>query len=248
MNILLLDIETAPNLAYVWGLWQQNVATNQIEASSYVLCWAAKWYGQEKIHFDSIKRSGRMKMLTRIHTMLDRADVVVHYNGVKFDIPTLNKEFLINKLGPPAPYKQVDLLQVCRKAFRFESNKLDYVSQTLKIGQKVRHEGHELWVKCMKLETEAWRRMETYNRQDVVLLEALYKQLVPWINKHPNHGTFEDYPCCVNCGAETIQRRGFAVTRVMKYPRFYCSSCGSWFRGNKSISTYKKEKFVSIVD
>ena len=26
MKILFLDLETSPNLAHVWGLWQQNVA------------------------------------------------------------------------------------------------------------------------------------------------------------------------------------------------------------------------------
>lgn len=246
MNILLLDIETAPNLAYVWGLWQQNIATNQIEASSYVLCWTAKWHGQDKVHFDSIKRSGQLRMLTRIHTMLDRADVVVHYNGKKFDIPTLNKEFLLNKMAPPAPYKQVDLLRVCKQAFRFESNKLDYVSQYLKIGQKVRHEGHELWVKCMRGDREAWKRMEAYNRQDVILLEKLYHELLPWIDKHPNRATFEDVQCCTNCGSEEFQRRGYAVTRMMKYARYQCKNCGSWFRGNKAISRPTGEKFASI--
>lgn len=247
MNILLLDIETAPNLAYVWGLWQQNIAINQIEASSHVLCWSAKWFGQDRVHFDSIKKSDRMKMLSRIHTMLDRADAVVHYNGKKFDIPTLNKEFVINGFSPPSPYKQIDLLQVCRRAFRFESNKLDYVTQSLGIGQKVRHEGHDLWVKCMKLDREAWKRMEEYNRHDVVLLERLYVQLRPWIQSHPNLGTFEDYPCCTNCGSDSVHRRGYAVTRVMKYPRFQCRDCGTWFRGNKSVSSHRGEKYVPIV-
>ncbi len=53
MKILLLDIESSPNTAHVWGLWQQNVSINQLMESSYVLCYAAKWLGQKDVLFDS---------------------------------------------------------------------------------------------------------------------------------------------------------------------------------------------------
>jgi DNA polymerase elongation subunit (family B) len=246
LNILLLDIETAPNLAYVWGLFKQNISPDKITESSYVLCWSAKWLDKPGMRFDSIKKSDPKLMLSRIHTLLDRADAVVHYNGTKFDIPTLNKEFLKKGLGPPAPYKQIDLLQVARKVFRFESNKMDYVAQTLKIGEKVRHEGFELWVKCMEKDVQAWKKMEAYNRHDVVLLEKLYRQLIPWIENHPNHGAYEDLPVCPNCGGEHYQQSGFRVTKVMKYPRFHCQDCGTWFRGSKSVSP-KGERFHTIL-
>lgn len=246
MKILLLDIETAPNIAYVWGLFDQNIASNQVQASSYVLCWTAKWSDSKKVFFDSIHKSKPKQMLDRVHKLLDEADIVVHYNGIKFDIPTLNKEFIKLGFGPPAPYKQVDLLRVCRYAFRFESNKLDYVSQALKIGEKTRHEGFELWVKCMAGDNDAWRRMEKYNRQDVHLLEQLYRRLIPWITRHPSHGAHEDIPCCPKCGSEKFQQRGYAVTAMMKYPRYQCQACGGWFRGNKSVSFNRKERMANI--
>jgi hypothetical protein len=40
MRILLLDCETAPNTAYVWGMWKQNVSVSQLTDSSFVMCWA----------------------------------------------------------------------------------------------------------------------------------------------------------------------------------------------------------------
>ena len=180
MKILPLDIETAPNRAFVWGLWDQNVATSQVIESSYILCWAAKWLDGKEMFFDSV-RSGRPpnEMLARIWELLDEADVVVHYNGLKFDIPTLNKEFIKHGMPPPSPYKQLDMMRVVKQAFRFESNKLDYVSAALKIGQKTKHEGFALWVKCMDGDPAAWRKMERYNKGDVRLLERLYKRLRP---------------------------------------------------------------------
>ena len=150
MKILLLDIETSPNLAHVWGLWQQNVGTNQLLESSEVMCWAAKWYDERGVMFMSNKANSHAEMLAKIYELIDEADVVVHYNGKKFDMPTLNKEFLLQGWTPPSPYKQIDLLRVVRSNFKFPSNKLDYVAQRLNIGKKVKHEGHELWIKCMK--------------------------------------------------------------------------------------------------
>lgn len=246
MKILLLDIETAPNLAYVWGLWDQNIAINQIAANGYVLCWAAKWLGEKEVFFDSIYKSSHKKMLRGIWALLDKTDVVVHYNGKKFDIPTLQKEFLQHDMLPPSPYKHVDLLQVSKEAFRFPSNKLDYVSATLGIGEKIRHEGHELWVKCMAKERAAWETMERYNKQDVLLLEKLYEKFRPWIKKHPVHGAFDEAEVCTNCGGHNIQRRGYAVTVAMKYPRFQCNDCGTWFRSNKSANDNRIKRFAQV--
>ena len=251
MKILLLDIETAPNKVYSWGLWDQNIATNQVQETSYILCWGAKWYGEEKIMFDSVKKSSPRAMLGKMHTLLDQADIVVHYNGVKFDIPTLNKEFIQLGFSPPAPYKQVDCLREVKRMFRFQSNKLDFVSQALDIGAKASHEGFELWIKCMDKKDPdhlgAWKRMEKYNRQDVKLLETLYTRLRPWIEKHPNMGAFEDIPACPKCGSEKRQQRGYAVTQMLKYPRYQCQGCGGWFRGNKSVSLRKQERMANIV-
>ena len=241
MRILLLDIETAPNTAHVWGLWDQTVGLNQLLESSYVMCWAAKWYDEKSIMFDSVMQSRHLSMLKRVHKLLDEADVVVHYNGRSFDIPTLNKEFVLHGLTPPSPYKQVDLLQVVKRQFRFPSNKLDYVAQKLNIGRKVKHEGHEMWIKCMGRDKAAWKAMEKYNRQDVVVLERLYVRLLPWISNHPNHGLYKstEEAVCPSCGSTHLQRRGEARTVNALYSRMQCTDCGAWSRAVKQESRRK---------
>ena len=235
MKILLLDIETSPNTAHVWGLWQQNVSINQLMESSYVLCYAAKWLDEVDVHFDSVHQSKPKKMLKGIHGLLNEADAVVHYNGTKFDIPTLNKEFLLHSYNPPSPYKQIDLLRVVRSQFRFPSNKLDYVAQRLGLGQKHAHEGHSLWVKCMNGDKDAWERMQEYNIQDVVLLESLYNTLLPWIKAHPNRNLHSESAVCPTCGSGAIQKRGQAISLSGSYQRYQCRDCGSWSQGVKSL-------------
>jgi DNA polymerase III epsilon subunit-like protein len=171
-------------------------------------------------------------MLRGIHKLLDEADAVVHYNGSRFDIPTINKEFLLHGFPPPQPYKQIDLLKVARQKFRFPSNKLDYVARALGFEGKVRHIGHELWVKCMNDDPAAWKDMEHYNKGDVLLLEKVYEKLLPWVSSHPNHGLYTDgtRPVCTNCGGEKMQRRGFERTRARIYRRYQCQLCRTWMR------------------
>lgn len=214
--------------------------------SSYILCWAAKWYGSDNVLFDSIHNSPTVDMLKEIHKLLDEADAVIHYNGRKFDIPTLNKEFLLYGLAPPAPYKQIDLLTVARNQFKFPSNKLDYVAQALGLGKKTRHIGHELWIQCMAHNEDAWKIMEEYNKNDVVLLEAVYNKLKPWIKNHANHSIFNEAGAvCPNCGGNHYQKRGFHYTRNCKYQRMQCSGCGHWFRGTKNLGLTAGNKFVT---
>lgn len=246
-KILLLDIETSPNTAHVWGIWQQNISLNQLLESSYTMCFAAKWLNNDEVYFDSVYQSKSEDMLQRIHTLIDQADAVIHYNGSKFDMPTLNKEFLLAGLPPPSPVKHIDLLQVAKKQFRFVSNKLDYVSQILGLGQKTKHIGHELWIQCMANNPEAWAMMEEYNKNDVVLLEKVYYKFRPWIKHHINLSIFNDEEVvCPNCGSNHHQKRGHALTAVSKFQRYQCQNCGNWFRGNKNLRTRTAERVVNV--
>lgn len=241
----MLDIESAPNVAHVWGIWQQNIGINQIMDSGYILCWSAKWLGSKDILFDSVHTNVPAEMLKNIHKLLDEADAVVHFNGTKFDIPTLNKEFLLYGMTPPSPYKQIDLLRVARNQFKFPSNKLNYITQALGIGHKTEKIGHELWIGCMNHEEKAWKTMEKYNKNDVVLLEELYKRLKPWIKGHANYNLYTDAGLvCPNCGSTHHHKRGLYYTNANVYQRYRCSKCGAWFRSNISTGSKRGEKGI----
>lgn len=236
MRILSVDIETSPNLAHVWGLFNQNIGLNQLLESTEMMCFAAKWLGEKDIMFYSTHRDGKIRMVARAWSLLDEADVVMHYNGKRFDVPHLNREFVSQELTPPSPYKQIDLYQVVKQRFKLPSNKLDYVARMLGLKGKVPHEGHTLWVKCMAGDARAWRDMEKYNKQDVLLLEQLYHILRPWVPNHPSFAIFNGTDCCPACGSLRLERRGYAYTTVSKFQRFRCKRCGKWSRGGKALA------------
>lgn len=235
MKILAIDIETSPNLAYVWRLWRENVGLNQLVSATQMLCFAAKWVGEKRVlwypGYPHPEHTDTVAMVEAAHGLLDEADVVLHYNGAKFDIPHLNREFLEHGLMPPAPYKQIDLYKVARKVFQFPSNRLAYVSKALGLEGKVEHSGFELWAGCMAGDVASWREMARYNKQDVVLLEQLYELLLPWIPSHPNRALFDHTEgTCPKCGSTNLQRRGYAVTAVSRFQRWQCQDCGGWSR------------------
>lgn len=233
MRILLLDIENTPNLAHVWSLWNVNVGLSQLIEATEIMSFSAKWLGESKVEFYSTFHHGKDKMLERAHALLNEADVVVHYNGKHHDMPHLNREFVQAGYKPPAPYKQIDLLEVIKKVFRFPSNKLAYVSKALGLEGKVEHEGHTLWIKCMAGDAKAWARMRKYNKQDVVLLEGLYWILQPWIPSIPSYGPMEGRDVCPACGSDDLRREGFAYTQVGRFQRYVCGACGKWSRATK---------------
>lgn len=239
-KILTIDIETSPNLAHVWGLWNQNVGLSQLMESGEVISFAAKWRHEDEVMFASVYHDGKTRMVRKAFDLLSDSDYVVHFNGVKFDIPHLNREFLIAGYAPAAPFAQVDLLKVVKKNFRFPSNKLDYVAQALGLGGKTSHTGHQLWVDCLNENPEAWELMKTYNMQDVVLTEKLYDRLLPWISGQPHAGLFyrdeEGEDSCPNCGSLDLRPQGRAYTSVSVFQRFRCAECGKWSRGSKRLA------------
>ncbi len=55
-RILLLDLETSPNVAHVWGLWNQNVSIKQLLEGTEVICVGARWLGDESVEIRSVHK------------------------------------------------------------------------------------------------------------------------------------------------------------------------------------------------
>lgn len=231
-KILILDIETAPNLVYTWGLFKQNIGINQIVKNSSILCFAAKFVGDKTIYFHSDWTDGHEGMIRAAHKLISEADAVVGYNSDSFDLRRLQGEFLLIGLKPPPPVTSIDLLKAVKK-LGFVSNKLAFVGPLLRIGSKVSHEGFDLWTKVINGDVKAQGRMEKYNVGDISLTEQLYKKILPYIGNHPVLGERTDKAACGACGSMKVQSRGYRRTRAFKIQRMHCQSCGSWHDGKR---------------
>lgn len=228
-KVLVLDIETKPALAYVWGLWDQNISLQQLVSPSAPICVAAKFVNNPEMYFFSDWTDGHEGMIKGIHALISEADAVVGYNSDGFDLKKLRGEFLLAGLNAPPTVTSIDLLKSVKK-LGFQSNKLGYVGPMLKIGQKVQHEGFDLWIKVMEGDVAAQKRMEKYNIGDVKLTEQLYKKLLPYIHNHPRLGEVGSGECGA-CGSHHLQSRGTRRTKSYVIQRLQCQACGSWSDG-----------------
>lgn len=246
-KILYCDIENSPNVADVWGLWDQNVGLSQLRESSRIIGVGYRWSTQKRTTFASIydKETGDLldgrEMLVQIRDLYDEADIVVTYNGNSFDNKHLNAAWAVADIAPPSPIISIDLYRIVRQNFKFPSNKLDYVASKLIGDHKIANAGHMLWRQCLDADIDpdvrrkAWATMARYCRKDVDLLVPLHKKLTPYLPASINVsviGSRPDTNCCPKCGSENVQSRGFFYTRTRAYRRYRCMDCTGWYKGS----------------
>lgn len=255
-RVLLFDIETAPILAYVWRLFDQNVALNQIHSDWYVLSWAAKWLGDKPA--DTMYMDQRFAknieddrdILRVLWNLLDQADVVITQNGKAFDQKKLNARFIILGFQPPSSYQHIDTKLIAARHFGFTSNKLEYMTDKLcKKYKKLKHTkfaGFELWRQCLAGNPKAWDEMEKYNRYDVLSLEELYTKLAPWDGKVNFNLYRDDTDVVCKCGSMEIKKQGWAYTSTGKFQRYKCTGCGAETRDRVNQLSAEKRKSLRV--
>ena len=237
MKILTLDIETSPHEGYVWGMWQQNIAAGQLIVPTTILTFAAKFLDKKRVVYRTWRDEDMYETLANL---LNEADVIVTYNGDKFDLKHINREFVTRCIRPPRPCASVDLLQVVRKRFNFPHNRLDYVCSKLLGETKLETGGFDLWPRFMDSDPKAERLMKRYNIKDTVLTEKLYLKLRPWILNHPYAGNITvaidddliSYACPACSSLDTVKGRP-RRTRCYAIRTVNCNDCGAWFDGKR---------------
>lgn len=179
-KILVIDIETSPHLGRLWNVWQENLNASQLLEATYVLCFSAQWVGKKEIIHASSK-NGHRRMLRLARSLLNRADIVIHYNGRKFDIRHLNREFMEYGIAPPSSFDQLDLYFAVRRNFNLPWYSLEYVAKVFGLPKKGKSPGMECWLGCINGDPKAWEKMKVYNMRDIVTTHALYHRMLPWL-------------------------------------------------------------------
>jgi hypothetical protein len=251
-KILLIDIETAPILGYVWSLWKQNVGLNQIKEEWYILSYCAKWLGEDGIIYRDVRHDPHSdaSLLPELWELLNEADIIIGQNGKAFDIPKIQARMVMAGMLPPRPFKVIDTLLMAKQQFRFTSNRLEWMTgdsanlTEISKSKHAKYPGFALWAECLKGNMEAWDEMREYNVPDVTSMEQLYLRLRPWYVGHPNLAAYveSEEVLCPRCLSPDVKQDGFTFTQTGKYEMYTCGGCGGWSRGRYTRNTTGKRK------
>lgn len=253
-KILVLDIETSPLLAHVWGLWDQNVGLNMIESEWHIMSFAAKWLGDpiSKViyHDQEGKRdiTNDKVLLKKMWKLLDECDILIGQNSKSFDHKKMNARFILNGMEPPSSYRHIDTMRLAKKHFAFTSNKLAFLTDKLCTKHKklshAKFSGFVLWKACMDGNSKAWKEMREYNVADIMSTEELYYKLIAWDNSLNFNTYYEGLETVCTCGGTKFQKNGTYHTNGGMFQRFRCTNCGSELKGKTNMLS--KEKKASL--
>lgn len=252
-RILIYDIETAPILAHVWKLWDNNVGLNQIESDWYIMSVAAKWLGEDEVFYWDQKDVYPMEddtyLLSKLWSLLNEADIVIGQNVKRFDTKKVNARFVLNGFPKPSAYRQIDTMVIAKEQFGFTSNKLEYMTDKLcPEHKKSKHKefpGHELWAECLKGNPAAWSEMKSYNIDDIYGTEALYNVLSSWDSKLPNFDVYVDELLDMS---EWVFEGNYHFTNLAKYKIYRNIITGQQRRSRvNELSKEKRQQLLANI-
>lgn len=235
-KILFMDIETSPNLVYVWGCGQNlTVSSNQIVEERKIICISYAWEHEKKINTLAwdIHRQDDRPLLCKFSSILNKADIVIGHNSDQFDIKWIRGRLLYHNLTPATLITSIDTLKLAKKAFNLNSFSLNYLSQYLNLGSKNSIQFSD-WVDIIRYKKKsALQKMVRYCEQDVRLLKKVFKKIKPYVTLPVHLYRFDSHvsPVCVSCGSSAIIGNGIRLTKIYAYKRLRCNNCGTSFSG-----------------
>lgn len=242
-KIILFDLETLPNLTEALKVWPQlsSYPGQTLKASiTTIICAGWKLLGASDVHcisawdfpswVDNVNED--KKLCEGIFEVLKDADCVVTHNGRRFDWKFLQTRLIYHGLPPLPKVHHVDTCAEAKKNLLVFNNRLNVVARFLTAKEKLEHEGWDLWVKVHQRDPKAMQTMSDYCKQDVIVLEDVFRRLRPLVTSLPNYNLFNPLKekSCPNCGSSRLRSEGKRHTRTQSYRRYICQDCNTWSR------------------
>lgn len=199
------DIESCQTIVSGYGnKWDFKV--RKILRYPEIMCYSYKRRGKKTVFVNRWDYATYADFLQTLSDVLGDS-IAIAYNGIGFDNPMTNTEFLRNKVPLPSPYKVVDPLRVARSKLKTPSNSLNDIAIMLGLKPKETVGNGDLeddWMTGHPSKKTV-RLMKLYNNRDVDLLEEVYDILLPLTKNHPNMGdVLGKRMVCSNCGSSDL--------------------------------------------
>lgn len=178
---LFFDLEVSANIVFSWRIGRDiDLSPDNIIQERAIICACYKWEGEDKVHSLKWDKGCDKDLLMKFAKIIDSADEVITQNGDSFDIKWLRTRCIYHGVPVSPKFNSIDTLKMARAGFKFNSNRLDYMGGFLSLGKKIKTE-YNLWKDItLNNNKEAMVKMIDYCKQDVNLLEQVYKKLQPY--------------------------------------------------------------------
>ena len=240
---LFFDIETSPMIVYSWRVgYNISLPYDNVIEDWKVICISYKWEHEDKVknltwdsdHCDK-------QMLIDFIKIANEADEIIAHNGDRFDIKKVRTRCIYHRIPMFPKYRTLDTLKKAKGSFTFPNNKLDTIAKYLGVGAKLKHDGFDMWVKCVEGDKQALKDMVKYCDMDIIVLEDVYLTMQNYIKPNTHAGVHNGNlkHSCPTCGNDEdltllkndVTQKG-TISRVIE-----CESCGHVY--NISNSSYK---------
>jgi DNA polymerase elongation subunit (family B) len=247
---LFFDIETSPNIGFFWQSgYKLNVPYSNIIKERAIICICYKWEGDDKVYsLNWDKNQDDKAMLEKFVEITNEAQELVGHNGDKFDLPWIRTRCLFHGIPMFPNYVTIDTLKQARSKFRFNSNRLDYIANYLGVGGKT-ETGFDLWKNIvLNKDKEAMDKMVEYCKNDVIILEKVYKYLANYFPHKTHYGALEngDKCSCPECGSINLKfsQKRYSAAGTPRI-QLQCRECFKYH--TVATSTYDKIVANSVI-
>lgn len=251
-RILILDVERLPGHAVhqhrgltisgdFWDLnsWKGTIGyrlpADSVTEWPRTICLAWQWYGEKTTHFAAEWQAGGHEAAMRAAwDAYDKADAVVGHNVKRADTAWLASEWAQYGWPKPSPWQAIDTLTIARSQLGMESNTLDALCKRLGVKAKSDKYNVDVAKAAVAGDVKAQRKLEKYNRGDIVATRNLYDRLRPFMTTHPHLGLWTgDDTACPNCGGDKFVEHAIDVhTAQTRYAGRRCARCGTVVRNS----------------
>ena len=255
INVLYWDLESSLMGTLTFGIWNQNISGNRITKHSHLLSnsWAFNDEPPQGVRLSPEDVAEGNDLLVVIDTIraIEKSDLIISFNGKKFDVPLLKTRALLHGLPPIKFPPHLDLMQEAKRNFRFPSNSMQNISLYLGEHGKLATSGRNLWERCYHFQNyddcnDALAQMLEYGLRDIDATRDLHKRLQGWFKSPVNIGlitkeingvnTKDNHDLlCPHCSSKDVDKIGSkAYTSVSSFNIYRCgnSACRGLSRDN----------------
>ena len=216
---LFWDLESSLLEGYFFRIWQENIPMRRIKKQAHLLS-ASFAYNDEPVQGyrltpEQVKTGDDFDVVCKVVEAVNNCDLMITFNGKRFDVKLLNTRALFWGLPPVKAPKHIDLFEQSKRVFKFPSNSMQNVSVYLGEKGKLETSGSSLWERCAEWENyeeceKALIEMVTYGNQDIEATRDLYKRFQGWMKGVPNLGVITNEVTenktlrCIHCGSDDV--------------------------------------------